>query len=460
VTSLWQPAPSPHYLRLPGGTCADGWQPITTDLACQAAAQSLGLPAPTLPLRRFTKRPTGCYFVPNSDPNSGTLWMNTFSNDVGEVFDNVAGWVPETICARRGASDTAPVPPPVTPAPAPAPVVCQYVVGLDGQAACPGSAVALNETECREMPYHFGGMLHSPFAVSNPVDPHGCFFFGAHYYYNVNPGGMGRPARKVYCKHCQAVPALSQHVGGDWTEWTSDSAQTLALARSTSSRFRKLSVGKCTDIHWYPIHAKGTCEEAARYLQLQDVEASITQYAERPEGCYYFRNYADGTQTLWVDLNPWSRGKGAETSDLASGGLRQPICSRQPTSGTAASGAAPGGGAYAADRSMIATSVDNTQPVCKISAGRCMDIHWRPILDADVCASAANILGLVDIVPTMMSHAEHPEGCYYFFNSEDLTATLWLNTSPLSRGNGAQVAQASPRGMRQPLCSNPAVAQK
>lgn len=450
MTSLWQ---SSRFLRLPDGVCADEWQPITNDLACQAAAKELGLPAPQLPLRRYTKRPTGCYFVPGTGGASGTLWMNTYSDNVGQVFDTAAGWVPQTLCARRGVGGT--TPPPTTTAPvAPPQTVCQYVVGIDGHGTCPPSSVPLKESECREMPYHFGGMLHVPFMVDSPMDPHGCFFFRAHYYFNRNYGGMGRPQRKVYCKKCQTVPALTQHMG-DWSEWGSDSPQTLALTRSASSRFRKISVGRCSDIHWHPIQEKAACEEAAKYLALTDIEASVTNYAERPEGCYYFRNYADGTETLWVDVNPWSRGKGAETSDLAAGGLRQPICSRQPTAGTASSV-----GGFAADRNMMGgTFTDHSKTYRKISMGRCMDNNWLPIMEPARCTAAATALGLADGQPQITSIADRPEGCYYFKNTEDLSVTLWLNTSPLSRGNGAQATDSAPKGFREPLCANPATVQ-
>merc|ERR1740121_2608097 len=109
---------------------------------------------------------------------------------------------------------------------------------------------------------------------------------------------------------------------GDWAEWGSGASASLTLARKVSSRFRKIATGSCTDIGWYPIRSKDACQEAAGYLGLMDKGADFTNFAGRPDGCYYFRNYQDTTETLWLNTNPYSKGNGAESSSLATGGLR------------------------------------------------------------------------------------------------------------------------------------------
>jgi len=429
----------PRFLRIPAGTCADEWQPIITERACQTAAMDLSLHTKP-PLKTYSTRPSGCYFIQNEEEDHGTLWLTTHSDDVENTFDAKTGWVPEAVCERHGMSETR------GPESAGAAesredeTVCQYVVGAFGSATCPENAERLDESECRDMPYHFGGVLHVPFSFNSEWDPPGCFFFGTEYYYNKHRTGSGRDSRKVYCKRCQALPAAVS----DWSEWGNDSPQTLALARQASARFRKISSGKCSDMGWYAIHDQAACEEAAKYLALMDITAQSTGLEERPDGCYYFRNYEDGTETLWLDTNPMSRGNGAETSDFIKGSLRQPICAKLPIAGSAAAAPSP---------PKEHKALTHNSAFRLIRMGRCMDMQLEPILEFSVCQFAATELGLADITPKMTDLPDSPEGCYYFWNNEDLTHTLWLNSSPLSRGNGAQETSHPSRGLRQPLCA-------
>merc|ERR1739845_155076 len=94
----------------------------------------------------------------------------------------------------------------------------------------------------------------------------------------------------------------------------------------SSPLYRKILSGHCGDIGFQPITEKVKCEEAARYLGLADAFAQDMNLPDKPEGCYYFRNLQDLTSTLWINYCPGSRGKGAETSDTAKGGFRQPLC--------------------------------------------------------------------------------------------------------------------------------------
>lgn len=446
---------SPQFVKIPGGLCVDEWKTIESKEVCEKAARSLGLRATRAASTVFGQRPTGCYLVRNTRADQVTLWMNVAPPDLpqpasGNGFGDIQGWVPEPICRKKPATmsveervveHTDNRQDLTTSAPDEGDsVVCRYVVGAATEPSCPKDSVPLNSSECRTMPYHFGGTLHVPFEESAAMDPPGCFFFGANYYFNTHPVGGASPGRKLYCKHCQNMPKV--HVG-DWSDWGSDRAQTMAANAKANARFRKIDMGKCTDSGMHPIRSKSACEEASKYLALLDSTASITAIPERPDGCYYYRNYQDGTETLWLGISPLSHGNGAETSNLAQGGLRQPICSEERLEGTAAEGWQP-------------ETFTMPPPVNyrKISAGRCADTGSSSIVDLATCEEAARNLGLVDIVATSLSLPTYPEGCYYFWNSGDLTSTLWLNISPLATGNGAQVATGMNHGLRQPLCKS------
>jgi len=437
---------SMEFAKIPGAACVDEWKTIDSKEVCEKAARALGLRATKAASTVFGQRPTGCYLVRNAKADQETLWMNIAPGGVprrsssGSLGD-IQGWVPEPICRKIPEHRH------VQSSPTPAPdqgdgMICRYIVGAATNASCPEGSVPLNASECRTMPYHFGGILHVPFEESVATDPSGCFFFRTQYYFNKHPVGSAAPGRKLYCKHCQNMPKV--HLG-DWSDWGGDRAATMAANSKARARFRKIDMGKCTDSGLHPIRSKAGCEEASKYLALLDSTASITAIPERPDGCYYYRNYQDGTETLWLGISPLSRGNGAETSNLAQGGLRQPICSEERLEGTAAEGP------------WQPKTLPTPPPVNyrKISAGRCADVGWSPIIDLHACEDAARSLGLVDVVATSLSLPTYPEGCYYFWNSDDLTSTLWLNISPLATGIGAQVATGMNHGLRQPLCRNP-----
>jgi len=405
---------------------------------------------------QFKNRPSGCYLVRSAKAKRDTLWLNETPRgstiEKNETaFGAIEGWVPEPLCRRKSSlwqPKPTPLPMPVpaatpttlatSPTPAPS-VVCRYTQGEEGRTECP-QGTGLNEPECWSLPYYTGGgVVHYPLTENNPRDPVGCFVYKSKYYFNRHPIGGNAHDRRLYCKSCNKPEQL-----GDWAEWGSDSYQTMVAGIKSNARFRKLSAGKCADIGWFPIAKRTACAEAAKYLSLSEVEVKESTYQERPEGCYFYRNYQDVSETLWVNINPLSNGNGAETSDFLHGGLRQPICS---------SGALPPD-----DKETKLEDLPISLIYRKISSGRCMDIGWQPILDPETCKEASANLGLADDSPKTLSVPNNPEGCYYFFNSEDLTATLWFNDSPLSRGNGAQEAEHRPHGIRQPLCSNPTAA--
>merc|ERR1719384_1203592 len=81
----------------------------------------------------------------------------------------------------------------------------------------------------------------------------------------------------------------------------------------------EISEGSCSGIGGLPINDVDLCERAAAVLGVPDRTASTTNAVRRPEGCYVFRG-----NSLFMGVNPQSRGKGAETSTR--GRSRHPIC--------------------------------------------------------------------------------------------------------------------------------------
>jgi len=81
----------------------------------------------------------------------------------------------------------------------------------------------------------------------------------------------------------------------------------------------EISEGSCSDIGGLPINDVDLCQRAAAVLGVPDRTASMTNAVSRPEGCYVFRGFS-----LFMGVNPQSRGNGAETS--TPGRSRHPIC--------------------------------------------------------------------------------------------------------------------------------------
>lgn len=289
------------------------------------------------------------------------------------------------------------------------------------------------------MPYRFGGSLGAPFGEDNGSHPSGCYFKYPRYYYNANPRGGGRAGTAPCCRRCDPVDggaAAREDDLGDWTGW-GDSGDSAAA----SSSYRKVPVGSCDDIGWHPVYDRGDCRRAAVELRLEDTgEPVSTMLAERPAGCYYFQNYQDGTATLWLNENPYSGGNGAETSEVELGKLRQPICSAEKRGST--------------------PTVDAFQGAPprfrKISNGTCADAGERPITSRAVCEAAALSLGMPDTSAKTVDSVDRPEGCYYFRNFEDLTATLWINTHWAARGRGAETSDLERGLLRHPVCETDA----
>mmetsp|Transcript_60704 Transcript_60704/g.163626 ORF Transcript_60704/g.163626 Transcript_60704/m.163626 type:complete len:300 (-) Transcript_60704:548-1447(-) len=289
------------------------------------------------------------------------------------------------------------------------------------------------------MPYRFGGSLGVPFEEDNESLPSGCFFRYPSYHFNANPRGGGRAGVSPCCRRCDPVggnAASHEDDLGDWTGWC-DSAD----GDDVSPRYCKVPVGSCEDIGWHPVHDRGECRRAAGELRLEDTGDPVsTMLAERPAGCYYLQNYQDGTGTLWLNENPYSDGNGAETSEPELGKLRQPICSTEKRS-------APAGDPFRGDPPRFR----------KISNGTCADAGARPVTSRTVCEAAARSLGMPDTRAKTIdsgdgSNETKPEGCYYFRNFEDLTATLWLNTAEAARGQGAETSDRDRGLLRQPIC--------
>merc|ERR1719282_36247 len=179
----------------------------------------------------------------------------------------------------------------------------EIVVPRDITKGCPYFAVGLTESECRDVPSQFGGKMNHPFVVKNDDDPRGCFSFHGHFYYNRHDiGGGNRAGRKVYCRRS-----------------------------NVSSHFQTITHGVCNDYGYLPINAQITCEAAAKAMGLANPQIKITTLAGRPEGCYYFKNFRDGTATLWMSTNALNQGLGVQEPDNPGEYIRQPVCMAQTT---------------------------------------------------------------------------------------------------------------------------------
>lgn len=87
-----------------------------------------------------------------------------------------------------------------------------------------------------------------------------------------------------------------------------------------------------------------------------------------------------------------------------------------------------------------------------ISSGTCSDIGWFPVLTREICEKAAMELRLADVLATLNKDPDKPEGCYYFSNSQDNSATLWIDVSPDAQGQGAETSDFVAGLLRQPIC--------
>lgn len=277
------------------------------------------------------------------------------------------------------------------------------------------------------MPYRYGRVLHLPFVIESNHDPWGCFLFKEEYYYNEGLLGTGRSGRIPVCKRCQQVPKVDFF---GWSEW----ADGTYIVRKASSRFRVAETGTCSDIGMHPIMDQVICEQAAQELLLGVSQANPTCYEERPEGCYIFQSMASHQKLLWLNVNPRSRGNGAETSAFARQLLRRPLCATDVPAELESNNPA------------LLSCHDIVDGFLKVSNGTCEDVDRKPILDLANCKLAAQKLSLADTDVEVTSQAERPQGCYYYKNSEDLTATLWLNRSPNS-------SQSSATSHRHLLCT-------
>jgi len=90
----------------------------------------------------------------------------------------------------------------------------------------------------------------------------------------------------------------------------------------------------------------------------------------------------------------------------------------------------------------------------KISTGTCAARNSLPITSEGACEAAANALKL-SFQPAVVQLTEstgRPEGCYYFDDVKEKKQTLWLSTSALNKGNGAETSTETMGELRQPIC--------
>mmetsp|Transcript_14594 Transcript_14594/g.29622 ORF Transcript_14594/g.29622 Transcript_14594/m.29622 type:complete len:209 (-) Transcript_14594:85-711(-) len=203
--------------------------------------------------------------------------------------------------------------------------------------------------------------------------------------------------------------------------------------------------GGCRSLDLWPVTKQAMCEIAARELMLPQRHAALTCLEERPEGCYYIDNIKDGEGMLFLNVNTRSRGVGAEVSDFHGQVLRLPICSNEKEANDNEDASAAPTRAPSVDFGVCKAEAGGAK---KIAKGTCDDMGRDPILDASKCEEAAKELALADTTVEVTGSPNRPHGCYYFRNPEDLTSTLWLNTSPESAGRGAEP-------LRHILCAGP-----
>jgi len=328
-------------------------------------------------------------------------------------------------------------------------VPCEYGPAEDGSYSCPMGSASVTEAECRHMPFFFGGVLHNPFVIEDDNDPWGCFRFAGKFYYNSGYEGNGRRHRTPFCKRCQAIPTVDFHGPSYWSSGN-------YMIHRVSSRFRMRHVpGGCRSQGLHPVLDQDVCGVAARELNLPQRRPVFTCLQERPEGCYYLSNMRDGKGMLFLNINPLSKDNGAETSSFAERVIRVPICrvgedddseEHAAVHATDDSGdlvVKEEGASSAPTKAPTTTGSDlkcraEAAGTRKVTQGTCHDIAHEPILNSLACEAAAKQLALADVEVEVTHSADRPMGCYYFRNSEDLTATLWLNTSPESKDRTAE----------------------
>lgn len=338
--------------------------------------------------------------------------------------------------------------------------MCEYVHQSEpGVNVCPDGMRPLAEPECRDMPFFYGGAYggrvgHPP-ATQEAPDLTGCYFFGGEYRFSSALEGTEHAEHIMYCKHCEIV---SLDEIADWTSWNPGTAP------KVSSRYRRISVGTCEAVGWEPVSSEVACQDAARELGLgwEDGEAlaevhevQITTVAERPEGCYQFADYKEKTETTWFNVNPYSKGFGAETSEPRAGLLRQPVCQRSMTGGTDAWSEfypelADLGSAEEEEQTNAVTTTMPPQRFRRLLTGNCTVAGGKPVASAGVCESAAKDLSLPNFTAAVRPRPDRPEGCYLERNREDTTATLWFNSDPEAVGRGAEASEGGK--VRSPIC--------
>lgn len=154
--------------------------------------------------------------------------------------------------------------------------------------------------------------------IYNANRPEGCYYFqGVRLFLAVNPANVGRGSD----------PGIREQICGP-----------------TTSIYKKLASGTCTQQGLFAINDAVTCENAAKAMNLADTSVAYVSSTSRPEGCYY-KDLLPGN-ALFMSVNQANAGNGAI-------GSREPICSpfaspppgtQSGTGGTPAPPSNPGAG--------------------------------------------------------------------------------------------------------------------
>jgi hypothetical protein len=94
------------------------------------------------------------------------------------------------------------------------------------------------------------------------------------------------------------------------------------------------------------------------------------------------------------------------------------------------------------------------QRFIKLRGGSCRSNGFLPIADKDECEAAATELGLTSREALETGEPNRTEGCYFYHNHQDLTASLWIGTNSANKGIGVQETEDC---LRQPVCKLQAV---
>jgi len=249
-------ATAAYHLNL-GATCADGYAPLTSSWQdCKSAAESLGFSGDAIAQVDYvypfgSDRPQGCF---QSDGN------RRFHFNAGQGGSFVGS--DKILCQKAGYEVAA--------------------VGVE----CADSTQITSSQECESAAAQVGISWNSC-CQDIDHDRYGCT-------YRVSDGDI------LFNGRVSASATISSNRRAVCK--TSTQAPTDAPVQApTQALYMIISSGTCAELGHQSITNSIDCGEAAQWLRLDDAEASTSNNAEKPTGCYY--RSASTTQKLWFNSN-------------------------------------------------------------------------------------------------------------------------------------------------------------